>query len=141
MSDYNEHLISQAGGDGEPRHRIDTVNTTPRMHYCICGFAYGTQQELVGHIKVALSAEYGKRPAPTDDFPCCSFQGIQHKHVDTTFPEPPEPGHIRTQDWTYLELFPVQPDGFTRDECEECGATVVGRYQRKHVTWHNKLLP
>ena len=48
---------------------------------------------------------------------------------------------IRTEDFKWLELFPVEADGFSSDHCQECGSTVVGRFQRKHVDWHNKLLP
>jgi hypothetical protein len=80
---YDEHLITQAGGNG-------------------------------------------------DDFPCCSV----------TFPEPLEPGHIRTQDFTLDELFPdsrLVKLNYGAWCCTECSALVND--QVVHVAWHNKLLP
>jgi len=150
LADYTEHLISQAGGDGDPRHRIDTVNTTPTDHYCVCGLCYNTQQELVGHIKAALSAEYGKRPTPADEDAAkyAAFVASEHKRLGIPaddFPcctRTPAPAP-RTQDYTYEELFKGSPvvviEGSPFQDCQECGALVGARYA--HVIWHNKLLP
>lgn len=87
-SDYNEMLISQAGGDGDTEYK-------------------DTDSIRVDEETTAVDA----------------------------------PVWASSYLFKLTELFPPLSDGFTSDYCQECGVRVEGRYQRTHVTWHNKLLP
>jgi len=53
---------------------------------------------------------------------------------------PPAP---RTEDYTAEELFPNAESDDYFQCCQECGSNVLSnaRWQAKHVSWHNKLLP
>ena len=49
----------------------------------------------------------------------------------------------RTEDYTAEELFPNAESDDYFQCCQECGSNVLSnaRWQAKHVSWHNKLLP
>lgn len=48
---------------------------------------------------------------------------------------------LRTEDFTVAELFPNVGNGYTTQDCNECGALVNLPQSETHATWHNKLLP
>ena len=119
MSDYTEHLISQAGGDGGD--------------YVLPGFTLEETELIILSVREAL-----RRNRTTAERSALKL--ILNKLYDPAT-TPPAP---RTEDWTVSELFGAQEGSETNYgtyvySCFECGAVIDSR--AKHLTWHNKLLP
>ena len=139
---YDEHLITQAGGNGEPQRHDLAVDRQERAE-CLCGWWVSTGSRpanlemLQRHIKAARSSEYGKVAEPL------IVSGTWEIDTNTpTTPTAPAPAP-RTEDYTVKELFPdgayMHPLAYGAYFCAECGG-LVGDLER-HVSWHNKLLP
>jgi hypothetical protein len=149
--DYNEMLISQAGGDGDAELVSIRIERT-RASVETVSFTNVPMDRVHAAIALLNDEPQNTPPLPCGDFHCSLPANHPGPHQcgmgdcavnpPIAFPHPPEPGHIRTEDFTEDELFGEQtgvlPD--TREyECAECGAIIYNR--AKHVTWHNKTLP
>jgi len=136
-NDYNEMLISEAGGDGENIVRISITTTAPGKIPHIEDIHFTNVPMHRVHAAIAVLNGDGEDALPA------GYESLAHKlAANKTYGEHAS----RTRDFTMLELFPHQEGykfSFVPQECcSECGAFVPYEESRvKHVTWHNKTLP
>ena len=134
MSDYNELLISKAGGDGD--NNVDvSIKITAKYGPSIIDFTNVPMDRV--HAAIALLNGDGEEAPPP---------GFTDAFMRRVLDAVPNAEKYRTKDFTMLELFPHQEGykfSFVPQECcSECGAFVPYEESRvKHVTWHNKTLP
>ena len=146
MSDYNEMLISEAGGDGENVVRISITTTAPGkiphiedihftnvpMHHVHAAIALLNDdgERMTPYDKMLFNAEYAKNRAANAMHDVNNGEPWESP-LAKFYPPYAAPG---TKAFTEEELF--SPDSVM---CAECGAYVHDR--AIHVTWHNKTLP
>lgn len=147
---YDEHLISQAGGDGEPI--TISANDAKAIIRALRFYAehpeYNDDTETATDalarvkmaVKVSLNEHYGRRADPIlcDHYHCALPANHPGRHQG----EPTTPA-ARTEDFTHAELYGNQNGELWRGLmirlCGECGG-MTGNPSR-HLDWHNKLLP
>jgi hypothetical protein len=150
-ADYNEMLISRTGGDGDAR-RVEIHIDLPRGGFDLVCFTNVPMERVHAAIALLNDEPVDTPPGPCGDFHCSLRANHPGPHIcgvdgcavnpRPTFPEPPEPGHIRTEDFTMDELFP--PGSHLKESlymCNECGSLTHWSFIAKHVAWHNKTLP
>jgi len=113
--DYNETLISQAGGDGDNARRVQLEIVTD---HDIQPVQFTNVPMHRVHAAIALLNGDGEDELPTST---ASYDG-----------------DWQTKDFTVAELF---PDYEHTSICVECGVFVYPAHLETHTTWHNKTLP
>lgn len=129
MSDYNEHLISQAGGDGDAQAVIIIVQRDNEQWREI-RFTNVPMHRI--HAAIALLNGDTETAANT-------MQAQLERNLKAIRDESVAPG---TKEFTVAELFPYKPlnvDGDPCSICRECGSIVSN--PGAHTRWHNKTLP
>jgi len=128
--DYNETLISQAGGDGD---NADIIALLVGLAGEPVRFTNVPMHRV--HTAIAVLNGDGEDALPA------GYESLAHKLAANKM----YGDHAsRTRDFTSEELFGQQKGKETNYgtyvySCFECGAVVDSR--AKHVTWHNKTLP
>ena len=147
-NDYNEMLISEAGGDGENIVRISITTTAPGKIPHIEDIHFTNVPMHRVHAAIAVLNGDGEDALPA------GYESLAHKlaanklYGDVANQENPlkkfYPPYVAegTKEFTMLELFPDVEKFKPRECCVECGAFVPYEQERQtHVTWHNKTLP
>jgi len=154
--DYNEMLISQAGGDGDNAATVvqtvivddkimqsETLSFTNvpmhRVHAAIA-LLNDDGERMTPYDKMLFNAEYAKNRAANAMHDVNNGEPWENP-LAKFYPPYAAPG---TKEFTTEELFPrvdepLNVDGDPCGICRECGAVVSNPV--KHVTWHNKTLP
>ena len=132
-NDYNELLISQAGGDGD---NADLVT----LLVGLAGEPVRFTNVPMHRVHAAIAVLNGDTDTTTPEQ--SHANAVAHGHA-TGIMNYADTDSMRTKDFNSRELFGNQigeeRNGKTIKECLECGALVTAH--GRHTTWHNKTLP
>jgi len=165
--DYNEMLISQAGGDGDnetPKFRIGGrqggKNTAALVEIVVRGTVDSNGESVtftnvpMHHVHAAIALlnddPYADALKATENNPQAQVNYLYGKDADggpikrestgeTVGHAYADTDSMRTKDFTIAELFKPAILRQSGYACSECGAMVAAL--DIHVTWHNKTLP